>query len=139
MIPAELARALPKTHFWLRLANPLQMVPGDYAELVDGPVELARVGELGLHLRFLPPKGLEVAVELARTRDRAKLLQLAELVAIGNDRMSHALRWAELEQILRWAAIAGDLPHPGWPLVLLARAAPACDADGDYPMGVLER
>jgi hypothetical protein len=52
---------------------------------------------------------------------------------------SHALRRAELEQLVRFAAICSDLPHPGWLLALTSQAAPIVDADGDYPVHLLER
>jgi hypothetical protein len=98
-------------------------VPGAYDELVElGPIELARAGGHSLALAFLPPRGLEVALEL----DGVRLT-------------GHALRRSELEQLVRLAAICSDVPHPGWLLALTSRVAPIVEADGDYPMHMLER
>ena len=134
MIPAPLARALEKPHFWVKLAHGGGISPpGGYEELVPTPVELASSGELALRLRFLPPRGWHVALEVADGRS------LVELVSIDADGAPHALRWVELEHMLRWAAVMAELPHPGWPLALLARAAPVCDADGEVPLQMLAR
>jgi hypothetical protein len=70
---------------------------------------------------FLPPHGFEIALELSGVRVTGQ-----------------ALRRCELEQLVRLAAICSDLSHPGWLLVLTSRMAPITEADGDYPIQLLE-
>jgi hypothetical protein len=136
LIPAPFALALTKTHFWRRIYEPHAHAPGWYEELVPTPVELLRAGELALRVRFLPPTGVDCAIEISSAR---AVTELTVIAAHHGNGMPHVLRWAELDQLARWAAVAAELPYPGWPTALLGRAAPICDADGAYPIDVLTR
>jgi hypothetical protein len=134
-IPPPFARALTKPHFWRRIYEPHAHAPGWYEELVPVPVEVLRAGELALRVRFLPPGGIDCAIEIHSAQAVTELT----VVAATRGGKPHVLRWAELDQLARWAAVSTDAPYPGWPTALLARAAPICEADGGYPGDVLAR
>jgi hypothetical protein len=85
---------------------------------LNSPLIFSVAGEYSLFLRI----GEEINLSLSHR-------SMPSPIELGWDDQArwhpHALRWEELEAICGClAARDADMPHPGWPLLLLCRFAP---------------
>jgi hypothetical protein len=124
-IPLPVLQILHRRDFWLGnffKADP----PEPFPELAGSPIACALPGNYELRLS-INADSLNPTVSLAHP-------SLSATVELGWDDQAHwhpdLFRWEELDAVCRCvAADEPELPHPGWPLLLLYRFAPATPDD----------